>query len=237
MNHALVTLSKEDVRSLSNRNFLANYANECNFLLPCACRSRWCESIKRKMSSKSLLLSCLWLLTVRITLALDAEVHQPHQPLYKNWKLIEIEDQKLEHSQLIISLYYDFGVKLLGSPFSKQIKLLIPPTVHDEVMAKMVSNETNVQLTVIASNFNHYINKDKAKKFDESFAEKYHSYNHIIKKLNHIKRFNEQSVELGLVGKTLESRDIVAVKISLNRTESANSSRPIVVFECGIHAR
>lgn len=94
----------------------------------------------------------------------------------------------------------------------------------------------NISYAIIRSNMNEYIESHKASLLEPFSFEKYQPLGNLEYKLEELERNHPNVMKRFVIGKSFEERNISGISLNLGGF-SKNSTRPIVVFECGIHAR
>ena len=153
-----------------------------------------------------------------------------YEPIYVDTKLVRLSTIDNNHQvQKLMFLDARNVIRLLGIPI-RTVKVLVPgenwPSVVDQL------EFFNVTYTILSSDLNQYIDSHKANT-SSRFDERYHSFDNITTFLTNLPIRYPSFISLKTIGHTFERREIRLVTVSTNQTQS----KPIVIYECGIHAR
>lgn len=101
-------------------------------------------------------------------------------------------------------------------------------------------SENGISYTIISPSLRHLIDRQKAKSLYRGISsgvDNYLNFEQIEVFMHEVHRKYKDRVTLYKIGKTVEKRKILAVKITETGVKSKSSVKKKVLIHCGIHAR
>ncbi|RWS19893.1 carboxypeptidase B-like protein, partial [Leptotrombidium deliense] len=160
----------------------------------------------------------------------------------KDYSLYKAFPKNENDLKLLISLERKYGVDLWSEPnrLLRPVLFTVSPESRQSVVKHLT--EKRIDITLITNDLKKLVDNEREEisKISESFAadevanfEAYHNYEKIAFILEEWKKKYPQNVKTRVIGVTWEKRSIYALKI----TGGKEGNKPIIFFECGIHAR